>query len=529
LLDHRSVGGPATHHLDAATPAPEARSALMAMPQAPVGAMSMVDALHLQRLAGNRAVVEKIERRRSTNGRAAAAGVQRLPWDLPLAAFTTPAPAPASTAAVPSAPPPATTATTATPTPATAPWKTTDEATNALVKAFADGDKGVQETAKGYIYARLDGMKPDALIADLATVQRLDVLYHLLPKRTNVDIPRLATAMAGVMSKKSADTLLALEMLDQLRSSKGSEAFWTEHVAPYTKDQLQKIFLVADRKVIEALRDALETAPPQVHKKVGPLLASIFDPPAGDIVLEFVPDQIDVAFRPKLPDGTRAKRLAPIGVLTAKVRGRVATSVAAQGGEWQSQDAGGGHHADPTKPGVHKLGSRQKVRTSFWMPSQLAQGTPLREVTKAGKTAVEYKGEDGRWHDTMSLALPMSREYILERVKELRDQLDPTNDAKALALVPEGVIPTTWLFNDFGDHAYRILGTDQLVHTSPNQELQYKVGIQEDLGWSHGCLHLKPSGRDQLERMHLLKGGVTLKVHAYVKGVKEYGEAPKFE
>ena len=89
-------------------------------------------------------------------------------------------------------------------------------------------------------------------------------------------------------------------------------------------------------------------------------------------------------------------------------------------------------------------------------------------------------------------------------------------------------MPSTWIFNDFGDHAYRILGTDQLVHTSPNQEVQFRAGIQESLGWSHGCLHLKPSGREELEKLHLLKGGVTLKVHAYIKGVKEYGKAPGF-
>jgi hypothetical protein len=428
-----------------------------------------------------------------------------------------------------SGPPPSTAAATTPPPAAAAPaWKTTDEATSALVKAIAESDKAGQDAAKLYIYPRLNGMKPEALVADLATVQRPDVLYQLLPKQTTVDIPRLATAIAGVMSKKPADTLAALEMLDQLRNSKGSEAFWSEHVATYSSDQLRKIFLVADRKVIVALRDALDNAPPKVHRKVGPLLATIFDPPPGDIVLEFVPDQLDVSFMAKLPDGTTQKRYAPIGILTARVRGRVAASVPAQGGKWESQDAGGGHRGDPTKPGVHKLGARQKVRTAFWMPSQIAQETPLREVTKAGKQAVEYKGEDGRWHDTMSLAKPISRDQILEYVADLRSQLSDKSDAKALALVPDGVVPSTWIFNDFGDHAYRILGTDQLVHTSPGQEMQYKAAIQEDLTWSHGCLHLRPSGRDQLEKMHLLKGGVTLKVHAYVKGVKEYGKAPGF-
>ncbi|HEY4227982.1 MAG TPA: hypothetical protein VGM49_06555 [Candidatus Limnocylindrales bacterium] len=372
-------------------------------------------------------------------------------------------------------------------------------------------------------------MNPERMVAELATVVRLDALYRVLstglPTGMAVDIPRLSTGIAGVLSKKPADTIAALEMLDQLRNAKGSEAFWTEHVAPLSNARLQAILLVADRKMIVALRDALDTAPPKVHHKVGPMLARVFDPPAGDIVLEFIPDEFDQPAIITLPDGTTKKGLAPIGNLTVKVRGRVAASVAAQGGMWQSQDAGGGHHADPTKAGRHKLGAREKVRTSFWAASQIAQGTPLREVTKAGKPAVEYQGEDRRWHDTRSLATPLSRDVILGYVKGLRNQV---SDPKALALVPEGVVPTTWIFNDFGDHAYRILGTDELVHTSPNQEVQFRAGIQEDLGWSHGCLHLRPSGRDYLEKLHLLKGGVTLNVHAYVKGVKEYGKAPGF-
>lgn len=493
MLDHRTVSGPATHGVVSAPHAPQAQSARTAIRDASPRSLNRLAALDLQALAGNRAVVEALRRRAGTAGPAAALPLQRIP--------TTP------------------------PTPAAPTWKTIDEAATALVKAVAEGDKAVLEAAKLYIFPRLNGMNPEGMVAELSTVQRLDALFRLVPTETAVDIPRLSTGIAGVMSKKPADTIAAVEMLDQLRAMKGSEAFWTEHVAPYSDDRLRKIFLVADRKVIEALRDALDQAPPKVHHKVGPALASIFNPPAGDIVLEFIPDEFDMPAMITLPDGTTKKGLAPIGNLTARVRGRVAASVSAQGGMWASQDAGGGHHADPTKPGLHKLGARQKVRTSFWQASQIAQETPLREATKAGKPAVEYKGEDGRWHDTMSLGKPISRDLILDLVKGLRDQV---SDPKALALVPEGKVPSTWIFNDFGDHAYRILGTDQLVHTSANQEVQYKAGIQEALGWSHGCLHLKPSGRDYLEKMHLLKGGVTLKVHAYVKGVKEYGRAPGF-
>lgn len=550
MLAHRSVPGPAAHWDERRPDLSGPRSG-----QRSVGDTGSLGPLELQALAGNRAVVEALGH--GSPPGAQSPQVQRrpswFPWSGGSAGATTGSgsattgtgtstatPAPAGPVSAPAAAPP----TTAVPPaltlggPPKPTWKSTDEATTAFVKALADADKPTQEAAKQYIFPRLNGMKSDRLVLDLTTVQRLDVLYQFLPKQTTVDIPRLATAMAGLMSDKQADTMKALDMLDQLRSTNGSEGFWTDVVDKYSADELKKIFLVADRKVIEAMRDKLESAPPKVHKKVGPLLATIFDPPASDIVLEFIPDQLDYGFMADLPDGTQQLRLAPLGVLTARVRGRVAASVAAQGGMWESQDAGEGHHADPTKPGLHKLGGRQKVRTSFWVPSQLAQETPLREVTKSGEKRVEYKGDDGRWHDTMSLAVPISRDMILGYVKDLREELtpnpkhpDPKKDAeaaKSLALVPEGVVPKTWIFNDFGDHAYRILGTDQLVHTSPNQEVQFKVGIQEQLGWSHGCLHLKPSGRNLLEDMHLLKGGVTLKVHAYIKGVKEYGKAPKF-
>lgn len=502
-----------------------------------VRSMSPLDAMGLQRLAGNGAVAAALAgagaaQRSSTRGGdgcgcmahrspEGSVGIMALQRDAP----PTTTPAPASTAAPPvPAPPPSAAPATAPPTPAPT-WGTIDEATNALLDAVTKADKTAFDAARHFIFPRLNGMNPEGLVADLETVQRIDGLYRIVPTQEGVDVPRLSTAIAGVMSKKSADTIDALQLLDHLRASGGSEAFWTDDVAPLSPARLRQILLVADRSVINALRDALDQAPPKVHQKVGPALARIFDPPASEIVLEFIPDQFDQTIVTTLPDGTEARRLVPVGVLTARVSGRVAAAVAAQGGMWQSQDAGGGHHADPTKPGLHKLGGRQKVRTSFWTPSQLAQGTPLREVTKGGKQAVEYQGDDGRWHDTRSLATPITRDDILSLVAGLRQGL---SDPAALALVPDGVVPSTWIFNDFGDHAYAILGTDQLVHTSPNQEAEFKAGVHEQLAWSHGCLHLRPSGRDYLEKLNLLKGGVTLNVHAYVKGVKEYGKAPGF-
>jgi hypothetical protein len=57
-----------------------------------------------------------------------------------------------------SGPPPATAAATTPTAPAAPAWKTTDEATTALVKAIAESDKPAQEAAKLYVYPHLNGM-----------------------------------------------------------------------------------------------------------------------------------------------------------------------------------------------------------------------------------------------------------------------------------------------------------------------------------------------------------------------------------
>jgi len=57
-------------------------------------------------------------------------------------------------------------------------------------------------------------MNPEGLVAELATVQRIDALYQLVQAQKGVDVPRLSTGIAGVMSKKPADTIAALELLD---------------------------------------------------------------------------------------------------------------------------------------------------------------------------------------------------------------------------------------------------------------------------------------------------------------------------
>jgi hypothetical protein len=42
-----------------------------------------------------------------------------------------------------------------------------------------------------------------------------------------------------------------------------------------------------------------------------------------------------------------------------------------------------------------------------------------------------------------------------------------------------------------------------------------------------GCIHIKPSDRDKLESMNLLKAGATIVIRPYTRGTKEYGKPPE--
>ena len=177
----------------------------------------------------------------------------------------------------------------------------------------------VLEAAKLLIFPRLNGMNPEGMVAELSYREADRRALSLGPAEKALDVPRLSTGIAGVMSGQPTDTTAALEMLDHLRNTGGSEAFWREDVAPMSAERLRGVLLWPTAGHCRPA-DALDEARPRCIRQGRSTACEDFDPPAGDIVLEFVPDQFDQPAIITLPDGTTTKGMAPIGNITAKVR-----------------------------------------------------------------------------------------------------------------------------------------------------------------------------------------------------------------
>ena len=217
-------------------------------------------------------------------------------------------------------------------------------------------------------------------------------------------------------------------------------------------------------------------------------------PRPQDVVLEFAPDE-----KGKDKEGN------PVGVIHVKVKGKEVATFDAQGGpSAKTPDLDfPGHFFGPTAPGSSVLEAGTPALTTAWGGfSQIADGTPLREITmKGGKVDVQFQ-RHGRWISTESLAVPLTRADIVSGEEDLRGK-------------GKGVIPPSWDLNDFGKIAFHLKGTDEFIHTTPETELAHQASAPEVLTGSHGCIHIRPSDRDTMISAGFLQQGVTVKVQPY--------------
>ncbi len=369
-------------------------------------------------------------------------------------------------------------------------------------------------TADGGALFLLNGQNPPGLMAAVDQVAPLRELGLVGATGPNpFDGPRLATAFQASMSGKSADGVAALELLDAYRSyGDDVTGFWRDKVGPISAKRLEQLLLVYDRRVLDSFKRYLEHAPPKVAMKVGPILGKLFDPDPKDIELEFRPDQFVVAVTIRYPDGHDGPAQWPMGVMIARVKGRVAAMITARGGPWESRVEKSGHRADPSKPGTYKLGKGAPVVGPFWDAAQIRWGAEVRTVAGPTGPEVEYRTDSGKWVNTLKLKKPISRALILDW-------------QKILGRPP--LVPSSWTLNPFGPRGYQVGDTDVFIHTTQPNEDQYNGKLEEQLDFSHGCIHIKPSDRDRLESMKLLKAGATVIIRPYRRGVKEYGKPPE--
>ena len=179
--------------------------------------------------------------------------------------------------------------------------------------------------------------------------------------------------------------------------------------------------------------------------------------------------------------------------------------------------AGGGNdpHMNeiPTTSGIYIIHSVQPYRTSTWPMSAIKWGTKLKDMPS--KKDIWYQLRSGKW-GSVKAKVGASRDYIIQTYYDL---------------YKKRMVPKTWVFNDFGPLAIRYF-TDlngnlkldedkgeklsgEMIHTTPENEAQYKNGTKVVLSPSHGCIHIKPQDRIVLQSKGAFKKGTVFTVHKY--------------
>lgn len=189
----------------------------------------------------------------------------------------------------------------------------------------------------------------------------------------------------------------------------------------------------------------------------------------------------------------------------------------------------------PTDPGHYVISVIGPYKTSTWPLSQIAWGTPLQDKGND----VWYQASGKNWRSVQK-DLGITRGQILALMLERRTLFlqealaSGVSAADQAARVPAVTVPDTWIFNDFGMRAYRytldknqdgqpdkdkhgnvLLPQGDMIHTTPDNELESGKGLPVHLVESHGCVHVMPRDRDAMERNQALKVGTRFIVHTY--------------
>jgi len=230
-------------------------------------------------------------------------------------------------------------------------------------------------------------------------------------------------------------------------------------------------------------------------------------------------------------DGETQLHFFPGSRLLLWLKGKtIVGKIEAWGGEKPAKHV---HYRPGTRPGLTTPGTYVIYAigpyvspTNKWVNSKIAWGTPL--IVSPHGDRILYK-TGLTWAPIDHLIPGLDRATVQEMFNVFYGS-DPKYDSNR-----DGV-PDTWIFNDFGPISIRYF-TDsnrnrkldagerkmgEMIHTTPQDEHATDLGQDPRLQRSHGCIHVKPGGRDFFSSLGAFKVGQLMVTHGEREAVPSF-------
>lgn len=231
-----------------------------------------------------------------------------------------------------------------------------------------------------------------------------------------------------------------------------------------------------------------------------------------------------------------------IGTLYVYVNGKMVKSYPAVGGPapGMGSKGDGGHSAGVTPAGDYTLDRAEHHTTKNWPNSVVPWGAKIRERADG---EIEYSGDEGKsWQTgtgkngtvTASLILWVERTRASEAAQARAEgkkgaQPAPITDEDRESLGQQarevfksddtGALLETYDKNDFGNFSFNMTRdggrSAYYVHTTPVDEKATAENKDVKLAQSHGCVHIRPADREEMQRIGYLQKGVKMTVKKY--------------
>lgn len=172
--------------------------------------------------------------------------------------------------------------------------------------------------------------------------------------------------------------------------------------------------------------------------------------------------------------------------------------------------------AVPTPAGHYVLGNQEHHVSLFWPNSVVPWGVIVRQRNNV----IEYQSGN-RWIAASGSTGKVTKAILLGCARDKKPCSVKTASRMAFDAFFDdyGRLISPWAQNDFGPWAWNLKRhgrwTPYYIHTTPKNEAATMAGNAIHLVQSHGCIHIRPSDRDEMMQKGYLRGGVEVQVMSY--------------